>query len=338
MTVCRQIRLVERPSAAPTAGTFELTESPMPVPAAGDVLCRTLWLSLDPYMRGRISGAKSYARGVEPGEVMVGECVGEVIDSRDPAFRPGDIIAGGGGWQSHWALPGESLRRIDPALAPVSTALGVLGMPGLTGWVGLMELAEPKPGETVVMGAATGAVGAVAGQLAKLEGCRVVGVAGGPDKCAYATAELGFDVCLDRHAPDLDARLQAACPNGIDIYIELVGGSVTAAVLPLLNLHARMPVIGAIAHYNASELPPGPDRTPLLFRQILVKRLKLQGMIVTDHEASRAAFETRVGALIRDGQLRYREDIVDGLENAPAAFIGLLEGRNFGKLLVKVAS
>ena len=304
----------------------------------GEVLCRTLWLSLDPYMRGRISGAKSYARSVEPGEVMVGECVGEVIESRDPAFSAGDIVAGGGGWQSHWALPGENLRRIDPTLAPVSTALGVLGMPGMTAWVGLMELAEPKRGETVVMGAATGAVGAVAGQLAKLEGCRVVGVAGGPEKCAYAKQELGFDACLDRHAPDLEGRLAAACPNGIDIYIELVGGAVTAAALPLLNLHARMPVIGGIAHYNAAELPPGPDRTPLLIRQILVKRLKLQGMIVTDHEASRAAFETRVSALLRDGKLRYREDVVEGLENAPKAFSGLLEGRNFGKLLVKVAS
>jgi NADPH-dependent curcumin reductase CurA len=338
MTACRQIRLLERPTGAPTAGTFELVEAPMPVPAPGEVLCRTLWLSLDPYMRGRISGAKSYARSVEPGEVMVGECVGEVVESRDPAFSHGDIVAGGGGWQSHWALPGETLRRIDPTLAPVSTALGVLGMPGMTAWVGLMELAEPKPGETVVTGAATGAVGAVAGQLAKLEGCRVVGVAGGPEKCAYATQELGFDACLDRHAPGLEGRLAAACPNGIDVYIELVGGSVTAAAWPLLNLHARIPVIGGIAHYNAAELPPGPDRTPLLIRQILVKRLKLQGMIVTDHEASRPAFETRVGALIRDQRLHYREDVVDGLENAPAAFIGLLEGRNFGKLLVKVAS
>jgi NADPH-dependent curcumin reductase CurA len=337
MTTCRQIRLVERPVGAPTAGTFELVEAPMPEPGAGEVLCRTLWLSLDPYMRGRISGAKSYARGVEPGEVMVGECVAEVVESHDPAYRPGEIVAGGGGWQSHWALPGSSFRRVDPKLSPVSTALGVLGMPGLTAWVGLMELAEPKPGETVVMGAATGAVGAVAGQLAKLEGCRVVGVAGGAGKCAYATQQLGFDACLDRHPPDLDGRLQAACPDGIDIYIELVGGAVTAAALPLLNLHARMPVIGGIAHYNASEPPPGPDRMPLLIRQILVKRLKLQGMIVTDHEASRPAFEARVGALLRTGQLHYREDVVEGLENAPAAFIGLLEGSNFGKLLVKVA-
>lgn len=337
MTTCREIHLQERPSGPPTARTFALVEVSLPVIDDGEVLCRTLWLSLDPYMRGRISGAKGYSRGVEPGEAMVGECVGEVIESRHPAFEAGEIVVGGGGWRSHFALPADSLRRVDPKRAPVSTALGILGMPGFTAWVGLMQLAEPKAGETVVMGAATGAVGAVAGQLAKVEGCRVVGIAGGPDKCRYATDVLGFDDCLDRHAPDLAARLAESCPDGVDIYLELVGGAVTEAVLPLLNLHARIPVIGAIAHYNAKDLPEGPDRSPLLMRQILVKRLRLEGMIVTDHEASRPAFEAQVGTLLQAGRLHYKEDVVEGLENAPEAFIGMLEGRNFGKVLVKVA-
>jgi NADPH-dependent curcumin reductase CurA len=337
MTTCREIRLRERPTGAPTDETFELVETTLPVPGDGDVLCRTLWLSLDPYMRGRISGAKGYTRGVEPGEVMVGECVAEVIESRHPRFKAGEIVVGGGGWRSHFALPGAGLRKVDPKAAPVSTALGILGMPGFTAWVGMMEIAVPKAGETVVLGAATGAVGAVAGQLAKVEGCRVVGVAGGPEKCRYAQEALGFDVCLDRHEPGLADRLAAACPDGVDIYVELVGGAVTDAVLPLLNEHARIPVIGGIAHYNAEALPPGPDRTPLLLRQILVKRLKLQGMIITDHGARRPFFEARVGSLLQAGRLHYKEDVVDGLERAPEAFIGMLDGRNFGKLLVRVA-
>jgi len=337
MTTCREIRLRERPTGAPTLETFELVETPLPTPGDGEVLCRTLWLSLDPYMRGRISAAKGYTRGVEPGEPMVGECVGEIVESRHPKFEPGEFVVGGGGWRSCFALPGTALRKIDPKAAPISTALGILGMPGFTAWVGTMEMAKPKAGETVVLGAATGAVGAVAGQLAKLEGAHVVGIAGGPEKCRWAIDELGFDICLDRREPDLETKLAAACPNGIDVYIELVGGAVTDAVLPLLNTHARIPVIGGIAHYNAEELPPGPDRTPLLMRQILVKRLKLEGMIITDHGARRPFFEARVGALLQSGRLHYKQDVVDGLENAPEAFIGLLEGKNFGKLLVKVA-
>lgn len=336
MTSASEIRLKQRPEGLPTAATFELLTVPLPEPGDGEVLCRTRFLSLDPYMRGRISAAKGYTRGIEPGEVMVGECIGEVLESRHPAFQPGQIVVGGGGWRSHFALPGRALRKVDERRAPISTALGVLGMPGLTAWVGLTQLAKPRVGETVVMGAATGAVGAVAGQLAKVEGCRVVGIAGGPEKCRYATETLGFDVCLDRHAPDLAAKLAEACPDGIDIYLELVGGAVTEAVLPLLNLHARMPVIGGIAHYNANDLPEGPDGSPLLMRLILVKRLRLEGMIVTDHEAWRPVFEARVGALLEAGRLHYREDVVDGLEKAPEAFIGMLEGRNFGKLLVKV--
>ncbi len=337
MTTSTEIRLRERPLGPPTPATFEVVRVPVPEPGEGEVLCRTLYLSLDPYMRGRISGAKGYTRGVEPGEVMVGEGVGEVLQSRHAGFHPGEIVVGHGGWRSHFALPGQALRKVDKKLAPISTALGILGMPGFTAWVGFTQLARPKPGETVVLGAATGAVGAVAGQLAKVEGCRVVGIAGGPEKCRYAVETLGFDVCLDRHAPDLAAKLAEACQGGIDIYLELVGGAVTEAVLPLLNLHARMPVIGGIAHYNARELPAGPDRSPQLMRQILVRRLRLEGMIVTDHEAWRPVFEARVGSLLQAGRLHYREDVVEGLENAPAAFIGLLEGRNFGKLLVKVA-
>jgi len=337
MIESREIRLRQRPEGPPTAETFVGVTARLREPGPDEVVCRTLYLSLDPYMRGRISAAKGYTRGVEPGEVMVGEVVAEVMASRHAGFAEGDIVAAHAGWRSHFVLPAPSLRKVDPAIAPVSTALGILGMPGMTAWVGLMQLAEPRPGETVVMGAATGAVGAVAGQLAKVEGCRVVGIAGGPEKCRYAVDSLGFDVCLDRHAPDLAPKLAEACPDGIDIYLELVGGAVTETVLPLLNLHARMPVIGGIAHYNAKDLPAGPDRTPQLMRQILVKRLRLEGMIVTDHEARRPVFEAQIGALLRAGRLHYKEDIVEGLENAPEAFIGMLEGRNFGKLLVKVA-
>lgn len=337
MNEVQEIRLRERPVGAPRAETFELVTTELLESGPSEIACRTLYLSLDPYMRGRISGAKGYTRGIEPGEVMVGEVVAEVTGSQAPGFAPGDIVAAHAGWRSHFVLPAAALRKVDPSIAPITTALGVLGMPGMTAWVGLMELAQPQMGETVVMGAATGAVGAVAGQLAKTAGCRVVGVAGGPEKCAYALETLGFDACLDRHEPELAARLAEACPDGVDIYLELVGGAVTDAALPLLNTHARMPVIGGIASYNAKSPPPGPDRVPQLLRQILVMRLKVQGMIVTDHEASRPAFLDQVSSLVQAGRLVWKEDIVDGLENAPAAFAGLLEGRNFGKLLVKVA-
>ncbi len=328
--------LRERPKGAPNDGTFEFVQQPLPEPGDGECLCRTIFLSLDPYMRGRISGAASYAAALELGEVMTGETVAEVVVSRAAGIEEGTVVRARGGWQAYFTAAADALQPVDPSIAPISTALGVLGMPGLTAYAGLLAIGRPQPGETVVIPAASGAVGAVAGQIAKIKGCRVVGIAGGADKCAYVTETLGFDVCLDRREPGLPERLEAACPDGIDIYIELVGGPVFDAVLPLLNLNARIPVIGTIAHYNATELPEGPDRVPLLMRQILVKRLVLHGMIVMDYAGMQADFEREVGGWIRDGRLVYREDIVDGLDKTPEAFIGLLEGKNFGKLLVRV--
>jgi hypothetical protein len=336
MTETRRIVLARRPQGSPAPEDFRHETVVLPAPGEGEALVRTIWLSLDPYMRGRMNEGPSYAAPVGLGEVMTGECVGEVLASRGPDLRPGQLVRGFGGWQSHFVLPATKLTPVDPVLAPPSTALGVLGMPGFTAYAGLLAIGEPEPGETVVMGAASGAVGAVAGQIAKIKGCRAVGIAGGPEKCRYVTEELGFDVCLDRKEPDLEGRLKAACPAGVDIYLELVGGAVSDAVFPLLNLHARIPVIGGIAAYNLKAPPEGPDRRPQLMRQILTKRLKLQGMIVWDYARLEPDFRRDVAGWIKEGRLRYREDVSEGLESAPAAFIGMLEGRNFGKQLVRV--
>jgi len=334
----RRIVLRERPEGAPDRDTFALEETPRPEPDEGEILCRTIWLSLDPYMRGRISAAKSYAAPVEIGEVMTGEVVAEVMESRVEGLRPGDVVRARGGWQEWFAVPAADAAKIDPAAAPLSHRLGVLGMPGLTAYAALFAIAEPKPGETVVVPAAAGAVGAVAGQIARIKGCRAIGIAGGPEKCTYVTDELGFDACLDRRAPGLGKGLIEACPNGVDIYLETVGGPVLDAVLPLMNMNGRIPVVGGIAHYNQPGPPEGPDRLPLMMRQILVKRLLLKGLLVFDHEAMRPDFEREVGQWIKKGRIKYREDVVEGLEKAPEAFIGMLEGRNFGKLVVKVGA
>ena len=335
MTELHRIVLARRPQGAPVPADFRLETAALPEPGPGEALVRTVWLSLDPYMRGRMSDAASYAQPVPVGGVIEGEAVGEVLASRDPALRPGDPVRGRGGWQSHFCRPVAELAKLPPGFPP-QTALGVLGMPGLTAFAGLEVVGRPKPGETLVVGAASGPVGSLTGQLARRAGCRVVGVAGGADKCAWVTGELGFDACLDRRAPDLAGRLAAACPDGIDIYVELTGGAVLDAVLPLLNLHARIPVIGTIADYNASEPPPGPDRLPMLMRLALTRRLLIQGLLVPDWEQLRPAFVAKVGAWLRAGEIRYREDVTEGLENAPAAFVGMLEGRNFGKQLVRV--
>ncbi len=333
----RRIVLRQRPKGAPTTADFALEEVRLPEPGPGEVLVRTLWLSIDPYMRGRMNDAPSYTAPVGIGEPMHGECVGVVLESRCTTLARGDHVVGMGGWQSHFVLPAAKLRRIDPDRAPLSAWLGVLGMPGLTAYAALHDIARPEAGETVVVPAAAGAVGAVAGQLAGRRGCRVVGIAGGEDKCRYVTDELGFDACLDRRAPDLEGRLREACPGGVDVYLETVGGEVLWAVLPLLNLHARVPVVGGIAWYNLPALPEGPDRTPLLMRQILVRRLRLQGMIVWDHAALEGRFREEVGELLRAGAIRFREHVYEGLERAPRALIDLLEGRTFGKVLVRVA-
>jgi NADPH-dependent curcumin reductase CurA len=333
--VNRRIVLASRPKGRPTPENFRLEEAPLAEPADGEILCRTVYLSLDPYMRGRMNEGPSYARPVGIGEVMEGGTVGQVVRSRLEGFAEGDLVVGPGGWQSFAILRQGQVEKIDPALAPISTALGVLGMPGRTAYVGLREIGKPQAGETLVVAAASGPVGSVVGQIARIRGCRVVGIAGSKAKCNFVVNELDFDLCLDHHAPDLADRLRAACPDGVDVYWENVGGRVLEAVFPLLNNFARMPVCGLIAWYNATELPPGPDRTPLILRQILTKRLTLRGFIVRDFAPG--DFLTEVGGWIRDGRLRYREDIRDGLEHAPAAFIGLLEGENFGKLLVRLA-
>lgn len=334
----RRIVLASRPEGAPERTDFRLEEGPVPEPAEGQVLLQILYLSLDPYMRGRMSAARSYARPVGLGEVMEGGTVARVIASRRPDFSVGDIVVSHSGWQEFAVSDGTGLRRLDPATAPVSTALGVLGMPGFTAYAGLLTIGRPVAGETVVVAAASGAVGSAVGQIARIRGARAVGIAGGPEKCAFVREELGFDAAVDHRAPDFSAKLAAACPGGIDVYFENVGGAVWDAVFPLLNDFARVPVCGLIAQYNAGpEAPVGVDRLPGVMRDVLSKRLTLRGFIQSDFADQRPAFYRDATQWVADGRLRYREDIVEGLENAPAAFIGLLQGRNFGKLLVRVA-
>jgi NADPH-dependent curcumin reductase len=294
-------------------------------------------MSLDPYMRGRMSDAKSYATPFTVGDPLGGGTVSEVAASKNPNYAPGDIVLAFGGWQDYSVSDGSGLRKLDPKAAPISAALGVLGMPGMTAYTGLLNIGLPKKGETLVVAAAAGPVGSAVGQIGKIKGCRVVGIAGGREKTAYLINELGFDAAIDHRSPNLKAELQAACPNGIDIYFENVAGVVWDAVLPLLNDFARVPVCGLIANYNATALPEGPDRSPMLMRAVLSKRLRIQGFIVFDFAAQTEDFLRDAGGWIHEGKLKYKEDIVDGLENAPQAFIGLLKGANFGKLLVKVS-
>ncbi len=329
--VNRQIVLRSRPVGMPKPSDFDLVESPLPTPKDGEVLTRTIYLSLDPYMRGRISGARSYAQSVEPGQVIVGGTVGEVLESRHPAVARGDLVLGYDGWQSHAVSKGGALRKLDPKQAPISTALGVLGMPGMTAYVGLLDIGRPKPGETVVVSAASGAVGSAVGQIAKIKGARAVGIAGSPDKCDYVVRALGFDACVNYKTGDLPAALKAACPSGIDVYFENVGGDVLRAVMTLLNQNARIPLCGLISQYNATEPTPGPDLRAFLFNRVLLK-----GFIVSDHLDRMGDFLAECGGWLREGRLKHREDIVGGLEKAPEAFIGLLQGKNFGKLLVRV--
>ena len=329
----RQIVLKSRPDGLPTPANFALVESPIPEPGDHELLIRTLWLSLDPYMRGRMAATKSYAPSVALGGVMVGGTVGRVLASRDPRLVAGDLVVGPGGWQEYAAIQARTARKVDPTVAPVSTALGVLGMPGMTAYVGLLDIGHPRAGETVVVSAASGAVGSVVGQIAKIKECRAVGIAGGSKKCDYVTKTLGLDACVDYRTPKFVEALAAACPGGVDVYFENVGGAVQDAVWPLLNDFARIPVCGLIAQYNDAVPKPGPS-----FRSVLSKRLAVRGFIVGDHAPRWDDFFRDVSAWVREGRVKYREDVVEGLERAPEALIGLLQGRNFGKLLVRVAS
>jgi NADPH-dependent curcumin reductase len=333
----RQIVLASRPEGAPQPSNFRLEQSPAPEPRDGQVLLRTLWLSLDPYMRGRMSAARSYAKPVEVGEPMVGGTVNEVVASKHPGFKPGDVVLGYAGWQDYAVSDGTGLRKLDARRAPVSTALGVLGMPGMTAYTGLLTIGQPKGGETVAVAAATGPVGSLVGQIAKIKGCRAIGVAGGQEKCRYLVDELGFDAAVDHRSKNFPDELRQACPKGIDVYFENVGGAVWDAVSALLNDFARIPVCGLIAQYNMTELPGGPDRTSQLFRQVLTKRLTIRGFIVSDFASQAEAFGRDVSTWLQQGKIKYKEDVVEGLENAPQAFLGLLQGKNFGKLLVRVS-
>ncbi|HEJ0328089.1 TPA: NADP-dependent oxidoreductase [Serratia marcescens] len=334
----RRFLLASRPHGEPTAANFRLDTVPAPQPGAGQLVLRTVYLSLDPYMRGRMSDAPSYAPPVEIGQVMVGGTVSRVAASQHPDFNVGDWVLGYDGWQDYALSDGNGLRNLGPHLPHPSRLLGVLGMPGFTAYMGLLDIGQPQAGETLVVAAASGAVGSVVGQIGKLKGCRVVGVAGGAEKCRYVVEELGFDACIDHRAPDFAEQLAAACPKGIDIYYENVGGAVFDAVLPLLNTKARIPVCGIIAHYNATGLPAGPDRLPLLEGLILRKRIRMQGFIIFDDYGSRFdEFLQQMSSWVEQGKIKFREDIVDGLEQAPQAFIGLLQGKNFGKLVIRVA-
>lgn len=333
----RRIVLARRPKGPPVAEDFRIETHPVPSAAPGQVVLRTRYLSLDPYMRGRMNEGPSYAPPVALGAVMTGQTVSVVEASQVPGFEVGDLVLANVGWQDYGVSDGRDLVKIDPANPHPSYALGVLGMPGLTAYVGLLDIGQPRAGETVVVAAATGAVGSVVGQIAKLKGCRAIGIAGGARKCAYALEELGFDECLDREAADLPARLAAACPKGIDIYFESVGGAVLGAVVPLLNVGARVPLCGLIAWYNLEKLPEGVDRTPQLLLTVLRQRVKIQGFIIFDHYQRRGAFQQDVGGWLREGRIRYREEVIEGLESAPRGLMGLLQGENFGKLVVRVA-
>jgi hypothetical protein len=333
----RRIVLALRPVGAPINENFRLEKTAKPVPKEGEILLRSIYLSLDPYMRGRMSDAPSYVAPVEIDKVMVGGTVCQVEKSHHPDYQAGEWVLASNGWQDFALSDGSGLVRLGKRPENPSYALGILGMPGFTAYMGLLDIGQPKEGETLVVAAATGPVGATVGQIGKLKGCRVVGVAGGSEKCAHARDVLGFDACLDHKAADFAEQLREACPNGIDIYFESVGGKVFDAVLPLFNIHARIPVCGLISRYNATKLPDGPDRLSLLMGNILVKRLKVQGFIIFDYyDQHYDGFVKDMSQWLSKGQIKYREQLVEGLENAPEAFIGLLEGKNFGKLVVRV--
>jgi NADPH-dependent curcumin reductase CurA len=333
MPANRQILLKSRPTGAPSAANFELAQTPAPEPKDGELLLKTLFLSLDPYMRGRMNAGPSYAAPAEVGQPMVGRTVSEVVASRHTGFAAGDIVTSDNGWQEYAISKSANHTKLDPKIVkPLSLALGLLGMPGMTAYAGLNEIGQPKPGETVVVSAASGAVGSVVGQLAKLKGCRAVGVAGGPEKCKFVVETLGFDACVDHRDEHLRERLAEACPKGIDVYFENVGGVTQRAVWPLLNAFSRVPVCGMIASYNDPNPQTGPD-----LRSVLTKRMTVRGFIVSDLAPKFPNAHAEMAALYQQSKLKYREDVVEGLEKAPEAFLGLLQGKNFGKLVVKVA-
>ena len=330
-TMNKQVLLASRPQGPVTEHNFKVIEAPVGTPGAGEVLVRNEWLSLDPYMRGRMNDAKSYAPPAQIGDVMVGQTTGEVVESRDANFQPGDKVLTQLGWQLYGVAKANALTKIDIKRAPASHYLGVLGMPGITAWFGMLEIGQPKSGETVVVSAASGAVGSVAGQLAKIKDCRVVGIAGGPAKCEYVVQELGFDACVDYKAGNLLQDLRDHCPKGVDVDFENVGGVILDTMLRVVNPFSRIVVCGLIAEYNATE-PYGYK----MLRSVLVNRIKMQGMIVFDSKNRYGEALKGLGSYLAEGKLKYRESIVHGLDNAPSGLIALLKGENFGKQLVKL--
>jgi NADPH:quinone reductase len=331
----KQITLAARPSGMPKPSDFKLIESPVPEPGAGEFVVRTLYVSVDPYMRGRMNDAKSYAPPVQIGEVMGAGAVGKVVASKNPQFQAGDVVEGFFGWQQYAISNGAGVRKIDPSLAPVSTALGILGMPGLTAYFGLLDIGKPRAGETVLVSGAAGAVGSLAGQIAKIKGCRVVGIAGSDEKIAWLRDELGFDAAFNyKTATNYTAKLAELCPKGVDVYFDNVGGTITDAVFPLINVGARIAVCGQIAQYNADKPEPGPR----LLGHLIVKQARAEGFLVFRYASRYAEGLTEMAGWLKAGKLKYREQFVDGIENAPRAFIGMLQGENTGKQLVRVAA
>lgn len=334
--VNRQWLLASRPHGAPSVDNFQWVEQAIPSLEDNQVLLRTVYLSLDPYMRGRMSDAESYANPVELGQLMVGGTVSRVVESTHNEFKAGDWVLGFQGWQDYTVTDGQGLINLGANPVQPSYALGVLGMPGFTAYMGLLDIGQPKPGETLVVASASGPVGATVGQIGKIKGCRVVGIAGGPEKCAHVVNNLGFDACIDHHQPNFAEQLAAACHEGIDVYFENVGGKVFDAVLPLLNTSARIPLCGLVSQYNATSLPDGPDRLSLLAGTVLKKRIRMQGFIIFDDYGQHfGEFRTQMSQWLEAGKIQYKEQLVEGLENAPDAFADLLAGKNFGKVVVQ---
>ena len=334
----RRVVLAQRPNGLPDENTLKVEATVLPQAGPGEMLLRTSYLSLDPYMRGRMNDTKSYAEPVKLGEVMTGQVVAQVVDTNCDGFEAGDYVLAGSGWQDYAVSDGVGIRNLGKSPENPSWFLGILGMPGYTAYAGLLKIGEPKPGETVVVAAASGPVGATVGQIAKLKGCRVVGIAGGPEKCAHVVENLGFDACIDHKADNFSDQLKAACPDGVDVYFENVGGRVLYAVLPLLNAFARMPVCGVVSWYNLTGLPDGPDFGPAIMGTILRMKVKVEGFIIFDSFPASLFkdFVRDMSEWLESGQVQYKEQVIDGLEHAPAALNDLLLGNCFGKMVVKV--
>lgn len=331
----KQVTLVARPSGMPKESDFKLVETPVPQPGPGEILVRMLYVSVDPYMRGRMNDVKSYAPPVQIGEVMGGGAVGKVVASKNPQFAAGDFVEGLFGWQEYTIANGKGVRKLDPALAPVSTALGILGMPGLTAYFGLLEIGKPRAGQTVVVSGAAGAVGSIVGQIAKIKGCRAVGIAGSDQKVAWLRDELGFDAAFNyKTTQDYAAKLQELCPNGVDVYFDNVGGAITDDVFRVINVGARIVVCGQIAQYNAEK----PETGPRPLWHLIVKQARAEGFLVFQFVSRYAEGLKQMAEWLKQGKLKYREQFVGGIENAPRAFIGMLQGENTGKQLVRVAA